>query len=363
MKLAFVYSEGRTDRFKNEQMGPSEFFYGATEFRKRGHDVSLFETGPEVNNLLISAFNILAPFFVPARANGASFWQAHELLSRLRGFDCVIAAYSQAALGLGLWKNLGLLQPALVGIQCGLANYHLPPLRRRSTAWLLQRQCTALFASSELPEMQKQFALADDRIASCDFGVDLSFWTPSPGGKEGYLLVVGNDGRRDYETLIASASRCDCEIRLITKRHLPDSLPENVKVLRGDWHKQALTDEELREQYRKASCVVVPLLDSIQPSGQSVAMQAMACGTPVILTRTTGYWGGGWLEEGSDLLLVPPGDPKALADAANRLISSPELIASMGVKGRAAMLRQGGIENFASRLEGLCKTAVATNTR
>lgn len=359
MKVAFVYSEGRVQRGKDMRQGPSDFFYGAREFRDAGHYVSLLETGPEVKNPWVSAYNKLFPFLTPARANGASFWQAHSLLPQLQEFDCVVATYAQSALGLGLWKNLGYLRPALVGIQCGLVNYPLPPLRRMTTSWLLKNQFTALFATSELPEMEARYAIPKERLRSCEFGVDLSFWKPAKTGtRENYVLAVGNDGRRDYETLVKAAGDCSCEVRVVTKRELPDNLPANVKKCEGDWHRQALSDEELRMQYQNALCVIVPLSESIQPSGQSVAMQAMACGTPVILTRTSGYWGDGWLEDGRDIVLVPPGNAQSLSAAINRLQNNSGDAAQIGLNGLNAMQRQGGAKNFAANLLQLCRDAV-----
>lgn len=359
MKIAFVYSEGRIGRFAEAVQGPSEFFYGAREFQADGHEVTLLETGPEVVNVFTKGFNAISKTFVPARGNGSALWQAHAMLPQLQDFDCVVAAYSQSALGLGFWKNLGRLLPPLVGIHCGLVNYPLPPLRRKSTAWLLQKQSIALFAQSEFSEMQRRYGLSSGQMRSCEFGVDLSFWKPDPAEvREDYVLAVGNDGRRDYETLVAAAADVPCEVRVVTKRVLPESLPANVRVWRGDWHRQALTDEELRTQYRRALCVVVPLLDSLQPSGQSVAMQAMACGTPVIISRTSGYWGDGWLEEGRDLLVVPSASPAALSLAINSLRDQGRAEA-MGRNGLAAMHRQGGARNFADNLLSLCRDAVA----
>ena len=36
--------------------------------------------------------------------------------------------------------------------------------------------------------------------------------------------------------------------------------------------------------------VILPLKDSTQPSGQSVTLQAMSMGVPVIISLTTGFW-------------------------------------------------------------------------
>ena len=52
----------------------------------------------------------------------------------------------------------------------------------------------------------------------------------------------------------------------------------------------AIDDLELRNIYQNAKLTIIPLKDSLQPSGQSVALQSIACGTPVIITHTSGFW-------------------------------------------------------------------------
>ena len=46
----------------------------------------------------------------------------------------------------------------------------------------------------------------------------------------------------------------------------------------------------MRNLYQKARLTIIPLKDSLQPSGQSVALQSIACGTPVLITETEGFW-------------------------------------------------------------------------
>src|SRR6185437_3600686 len=109
-------------------------------------------------------------------------------------------------------------------------------------------------------------------------------------------------------------------------------------------------DEELRELYRRALAVVVPLEDSIQPSGQSVALQAMACGRPVILSRTRGLWTGQDFEAERDLLLVESGNPEDLRRAIQRLLDDSDFRERMGRSAREAVDRVGTIDAFAARL-------------
>jgi hypothetical protein len=82
----------------------------------------------------------------------------------------------------------------------------------------------------------------------------------------------------------------DEKFHILTRQEAPRNLSENVH-----WHSVSgqgkhVSIEELLPLYQKAACVVVPLKESPQPSGQSVAMQAMMCGAPVVMTHTAGWW-------------------------------------------------------------------------
>ena len=61
-------------------------------------------------------------------------------------------------------------------------------------------------------------------------------------------------------------------------------------MINGSWGDPEVNDLELRDIYEKAKLTIIPLKDSLQPSGQSVALQSIACGTPVIISETEGFW-------------------------------------------------------------------------
>ena len=65
---------------------------------------------------------------------------------------------------------------------------------------------------------------------------------------------------------------------------------ENVEIIKGNWSGEYLSDKTIREIYSLSRMVILPLKDSTQPSGQSVTLQAMSMGVPVIISLTTGFW-------------------------------------------------------------------------
>ena len=60
----------------------------------------------------------------------------------------------------------------------------------------------------------------------------------------------------------------------------------------------------------------------------------MACGRPVVLSNIKGLWDREVLRDGANCLLVPPGDPVALAAAIDRLRADPALRRRIGTAAR-----------------------------
>ena len=65
---------------------------------------------------------------------------------------------------------------------------------------------------------------------------------------------------------------------------------ENYKIYSGTWGDPKVTDQELNKLYRDAKLTIIPLVNTLQPSGQSVALQSMSQGTPVFISKTKGFW-------------------------------------------------------------------------
>ncbi|MFC7548662.1 glycosyltransferase family 4 protein [Plantactinospora sp. GCM10030261] len=100
----------------------------------------------------------------------------------------------------------------------------------------------------------------------------------------------------------------------------------------GVAHAVRFTDfdrQRIADAYRAADLVWYPTSDA-EPLGL-VPLEAMACGVPLVVSRS-----GGMREtvvDGETGLMVPPGDPGALESAARRILSDASL--------RATLVRQG----------------------
>ena len=130
---------------------------------------------------------------------------------------------------------------------------------------------------------------------------------------------------REVELLVIGNPRPDGRVARAIERL---GLGPAVRCVTG------ISDEELARQYGQAEVAVVP---SLYEGFSLPAIEAMACGVPLVATT------GGALPEvvgtdGDTGLLVPPGDPGALATAIARLLDDPELRARLGESGRQRVL-------------------------
>jgi glycosyltransferase involved in cell wall biosynthesis len=145
---------------------------------------------------------------------------------------------------------------------------------------------------------------------------------PAPGGP---LLFAGDRTRdKGTEVLFAAYERLRDRPPLhLVGRHIPgvgERPPEGVTLIPPCPHEAVVT------MMRSARAVTVPSI--VPDSCPTVVLEAMAAGRPVVATAT-----GGILDlvaDGETGLLVPPGDPLALAVALQRLLDTPALADAMG---------------------------------
>lgn len=93
----------------------------------------------------------------------------------------------------------------------------------------------------------------------------------------------------------------------------------------------SLDEAGLLAHYRAADLAVLPSILAAEAFGL-VLVEAMASGIPVVSTEL-GTGTSFVNRHGETGLVVPPGDPEALAGALNRLIADPELRSRMGQAG------------------------------
>jgi D-inositol-3-phosphate glycosyltransferase len=115
--------------------------------------------------------------------------------------------------------------------------------------------------------------------------------------------------------------------------------------------------ESLPYYYTSADVVVMP---SRYESFGMVALEAMACGTPVVASDVGGL--SFVVRDGETGFLVPEGDPRAMADCLGCLLRDPELRARLGKRG-VEVAREYAWPRIADQVETLYEDVGARHSR
>ncbi len=347
---------------------PADFYYGFLGLVRDGVDARMQSTSARYTGAAGHVHHVAERVW--ARLTGIS--RRHHFLdwrrSDWRDARVVIGFTDHFSLTLGDYFRPLPRRPFTIGLFHGLSDFgrYLTPLGRRLAASYVPRALdgldhTAFMSPADRVRAIERHGLRTEAASVFHFGVDASFWTP-PGGAEPsdggnfHVVSVGSDPNRDYDTLVTVDLRCP--IHIVTA--LPVTVPgdrANVTVTRGNFFRSPLNDVAMRDLYRRAGVVAIPVHDVFQPSGQSVALQAMACGRPVVVSRNKGLWAPDLLIDEDNCLLVPPGDPAALTAAIRRLMNDATLARRLGARARETVERHFTLAHMERALADLVSLA------
>lgn len=228
----------------------------------------------------------------------------------------------------------------------------------------LDRVITSSQASAD--QIERDFGVDPARLRMLGNGLDTDCFRPDPRVPRApaEVLCVGraSDPNKGISNLVRALARLPREVRLT----LVDRKSANHEALRlaaslgcADRLQLVgpLATEELVAAYRRATLVVVP---SVFEGFGLPAAEAMACGTPVVATRV------GALPEvlatGGGGLLVPPGDPLALAKGITTLLEQPQTRAEMGARAPSRIEAAYSWAHIAERTEQVYREVVPTRS-
>jgi glycosyltransferase involved in cell wall biosynthesis len=190
------------------------------------------------------------------------------------------------------------------------------------------------------------------RVSTATLGVDERFWRPTPLPRDGYVLTVGRDLARDYGTFAEAVSTLPLRAIVVAKEENVRGvkLPPNVEV------RLNVSPLEVRELYRGAACVVVPVRAELgqagtENSGTIALLEAMASARPAVVTDRPFL--ADYLEPGRTALTVPAEDPAALRARIIELLDAPDAASDLAKAGRARIEAQHTTRRFAGRLAAL----------
>jgi glycosyltransferase involved in cell wall biosynthesis len=276
--------------------------------------------------------------YLLALANLARKTQAQVILSHL---------YGSAVYGSVVGTLLGL---PVIAVLHGQTDISRSSIVGSLKSWLVRRLASRIvFVSANLRrDLADQLPVPDSKALVIPNGVDIQRFDRKRdisirsmmGLGEGAILIgaIGNIRRpKDYPTLLrAAALLCETDSRLffaVGGEGQGELLDDLLKLRDALGLRERIAFLGLQDDVAKLLNNLDIYVSSSTTEGFSiVCVEAMACGIPVVATRSGGP--ETILTHGRTGLLVPVGDPVAMANAIATLVADRDLAARIGEDGR-----------------------------
>jgi glycosyltransferase involved in cell wall biosynthesis len=279
----------------------------------RKETLAKIKTGETTNNVL----------FGLDRIPGVEFISAGESASRLPKlfkYDWIVAqdnmliGYIVSLIGRKTrWLYVAIHSSTL------MRRHAKHPLRRFFLKRFWRSYARIVCISSEQMDDFVRFGIPREKLVFIPYGIDADFFDTVSSADDELIVSVGRDAGRDYPTLFKAAADLKYPFTVVaSEKNIPPGtqIPTNISVL----YNRSMV--EIRDLFARARLVVVvskdiDLPDGSDCSGQTVILEALASGKPVIATYRP--WIADYLVDGEDLIVVPPNNPEAIRQAIESL--------------------------------------------
>lgn len=246
--------------------------------------------------------------------------------------------------------------------------FYRPFLRR-----MLRRADRIVVASPQVANMAKELQPYRDKCVVIPYAIDPDqhAWNPALEARvkairaerpEPVVLFVGRlVPYKGVDVLIRALARTRARAVIVGEGPLRGEL-ESLAGITGVAERIRFAGnasaDELAALYNACDVFALPSVTRAEAFGM-VQIEAMACRKPVICTDLPS--GVPWVNQhGVTGLVVPPGDPEALARAIDTLLSDPVLRARMGEAGRQRVEREFSIGRLVEQTTSLYRAVAGT---
>lgn len=360
-KITYVFLQGRKKRLDSEKSISKEFFYSYFFAKDNFENVKIVEMENYERKPIQfflrkcdTLFNKLTklPIYTYAifkKKNLEAFNDSdYILLSTDRvAFSCFPLIWLAKRRN----KNLN-ISFFVMGLFANFPKYKIQKVLRNLFINLMFKKVNKIFflGKTEYQFATKNYYNFNDKFVFLPFSIDTDFWksqTSIQFSEKKNILFIGNDGNRDYEFVVKLAKELSqFNFIFITEKIKKESVPKNVKLIRGSWGMEQLTDEEIRNYYEYSKITIIPIKNTNQPSGQSVALQSMSMNTPVIISNIDGFWDKESFIDNEHLLFISENNIKIWSEKITDLYFNEKKYESIRKKGQKLILEKYNISSF-----------------
>jgi len=346
LKVLYIYSGSRRDKFSGtiNVDYPDTQFYGLNHLNQFGIKAEYKEWSD------VTSYRFLGKIL--------GFRLKHILLYPFtKGKDVVFGSSILFVVAIKkIFKTSAKFVLLNIGLTRTLIANKKNPLKYRFITWLL-RDLDGIVCLTHVQKeyIEENFPFLKEKIYVVPLGVDTTFYHANAEERKDYILSAGRDNGRDYKTLIETARLMPEKVFHIvcSSRNMIgiENIPNNVNVFYD------LPVSELQKKYKEACILVLTthddtFQDGADCSGQTVLLDALASGLPVIASRKR--YLADYVDDKKEVILVDFYDPLKLKIAIESL-DNVGLRKVMAMRARERVEREFSTKKMAQNLAYIFK--------
>lgn len=360
-QITYIFKNGRLQRLDKDVHYPTEFYYSLKYFQNKYPNLNVIEDKDGLNSRFMLVDKMLQKIELPIYLSKII---NKENLKKIKNSDIIFSTNPGLAITLSpfIKRYKKKKKIKLVTINSGIfTNIYGSKIGKNIfknffVKVFLKVVDVVIFTSKTehkiISNLYKDF---NSKFVHQSFSIDTEFWNTTiikSEYKEG-VIFIGNDGKRDFSKAIAIANKLpDIEFKFVTNQiNKSEKLGKNIKLINGDWHKNLLTDLEIKDLYRNSRLVFLPIKNQLVASGQSVAMQSMATGTPVIISKTIGFWDYENFIDNKNIFLQEDDSIESWVSKINEIYNNYDLLDKISKNGRDLIINKFNLNVFSHKLE------------
>lgn len=354
----FAFQKGRLDKLNKDDYS-HEFFYSYDRILDNEKD--LFELSDvEIKNLLNVFLSKLSFFIVKLTKLNINLTSNYSPVFRkkIKNSKVLIVTGYPSGLSIIFLKLLRFYKlKKIVVINSGLFQepklYSFQKILRNILInYFLKNISLLIFTSStEYNFANKKYPLFKDKFICLEFSIDIEFWINEDNnnnklGKN--ILFIGNNGYRNFPMLSALPSYLpDFKFTYITSSEiLLNSKHSNLTTVHGDWSKSLLSDKTIKDFYINADLTILPITQTLVSSGQSVALQSIAAGTPVLISNYIGFWNFEKFKDFENIFFCNENDEISWSIKIKNILENENTLKKVSAKGHETVFNHYNKKNF-----------------
>mgnify|MGYP005992420249 CR=1 FL=1 len=360
--ITYIFGVGRKNILNNQNYS-NEFFYGFQYFQNEYECVDFIEFVPNLNKKYILLEKVLSKLTnLPFYFSNIMSSDNYKILKKTN-----YIVFTNERMLISCMLYLILLKKRKIKsvvIIMGLFskktnNRFVNLLQKFFLSYILTTVTEVVFLGiGEYNSAKKMYPKYEKKFHHIPFMLNNNFWINKKNIKiesRNNILFIGNDGKRDYQKVIQIAKALPEYNFIFVSKIIrnEDIVSDNVELINGYWNENVLDDIDIQNIYDKSRITILPLIQSEQPSGQSVTLQSLSRGVPVMISRTNGFWDNSKFVNNQNIVFVDHNSLEDWTSEIKKIYANIEKLDLLSTNGIKLMKQSNNSEFFYKRLKKL----------